>query len=305
MKTVVLMSTYNGEKFLPQQLESLCKQKNVENLILFVRDDGSSDNTIEILKAYEKKLNIQYCSKNIKYGAAMSFWTLMLNAPVADYYCFSDQDDVWDEEKISYSINAIEKTEVNNETGPKLFCCESRVIDAANNLISEGSNILPELNVMTQFISGDIPGCAMTFNYAALQLIKIKNIQSVLMHDLVLILYMLSEGTVIYDNIKLFSRRVHEKNVVAGMGKSRYKRNFDTVIRWKTNKGLISKMAREYLNNEKNKLDEKTIFFLKLLIESKNDIACKLRLAQIIKDEYNNNRSAKRSFLIRMMLGMI
>ena len=62
MKTVILMSTYNGKKFLPQQLESLCKQKNVNDLMLFVRDDGSSDNTKEILKQYENELNIQYYS---------------------------------------------------------------------------------------------------------------------------------------------------------------------------------------------------------------------------------------------------
>jgi len=305
MKTVILMSTYNGKKFLPQQLESLCKQKNVNDLMLFVRDDGSSDNTKEILKQYENELNIQYYSNKVKYGAAMSFWMLMLNAPVADYYCFSDQDDVWDEEKILYSIKTIQRTEKKKGGKPILFCCESRMIDAASNVISEGNNGFPDVNVRTQFISGDIPGCAMTFNYSALELIRKKNIKFILMHDLVLMLYMLSEGVVIYDNKKLFSRRVHEKNAVACMGKSRYKRSFDAIKRWRANKGLISKMAEEYLNNENDKLDEKTIEFLKLIINSKYNISCKLRLAQIIKKEYNNNKNAKRSFLIRMMLGMI
>ena len=87
-KTVtILLSTYNGEKYLEEQLQSLFKQTYWENCTLFVRDDGSKDGTIDILKKYEKeKKLILNCGENI--GFVKSFFWLLNNAPKADFYSF-------------------------------------------------------------------------------------------------------------------------------------------------------------------------------------------------------------------------
>ena len=87
----VLMSTYNGGKFLREQINSILNQVNA-NITLLIRDDGSSDNTLGILKEYEEQNKLTfYSGKNM--GPAMSFIDLLFSAPEAEYYAFADQDD--------------------------------------------------------------------------------------------------------------------------------------------------------------------------------------------------------------------
>ncbi len=91
----VLLSTYNGEKYLRELLDSVFNQKDV-NLTLFVRDDGSSDKTVQILEKYKKKgfpIDISCGRGNLGFGK--SFATLIQNAPSTfDYYACCDQDDI-------------------------------------------------------------------------------------------------------------------------------------------------------------------------------------------------------------------
>lgn len=104
------MSTYNGERFLEQQIESIFNQKDTEVLLL-VRDDASTDKTVDILKRFrdqyperivifEEKDNIGWCA---------SFLTLLYKAKEYDYpyYAFSDQDDVWMEDRLSKACRCI------------------------------------------------------------------------------------------------------------------------------------------------------------------------------------------------------
>ena len=96
-KVIVLMSTYNGEKYIKQQVDSILNQENV-SVELVVRDDGSNDNTISILKEYEKAGKLIWYTGDNK-GAAYSFFDLMEYAKNRyDDYCYfalSDQDDIW------------------------------------------------------------------------------------------------------------------------------------------------------------------------------------------------------------------
>ena len=87
----VLMSTYNGEMFIREQIDSILNSKDVE-LQLLVRDDGSSDQTIPILKSYQTKKKLSfYQGHNVR--PAKSFMELLCKAPNSKYYAFSDQDD--------------------------------------------------------------------------------------------------------------------------------------------------------------------------------------------------------------------
>ena len=106
----VLMSTYNGEKYIREQIESILNQKKVK-VHLLIRDDGSQDSTIEIVKEYANKYpNVSvYAGKNI--GIGNSFMELLRNAPEADYYAFADQDDVWLDGKLERAIELIKATE--------------------------------------------------------------------------------------------------------------------------------------------------------------------------------------------------
>ena len=94
------MSTYNGEKYLSQQIDSILNQKEID-VHLFIRDDGSYDNTWKLLEEYKQKyekINI-ISAKNV--GVGNSFMNLLYSVPnIYDYYAFSDQDDIWEPNKI-------------------------------------------------------------------------------------------------------------------------------------------------------------------------------------------------------------
>ncbi|MBQ4399872.1 MAG: glycosyltransferase, partial [Alphaproteobacteria bacterium] len=102
---LVLMSTYNGEKYLKTQLDSILAQQGV-NVQILVRDDGSSDGTLPILQAYAAQGKLTYYTgPNLK--PAKSFMDLIYNAPQADFYAFADQDDYWLPEKLICAVNKL------------------------------------------------------------------------------------------------------------------------------------------------------------------------------------------------------
>lgn len=100
----VLISTYNGEKYIEEQIDSVLKQ-TYDNIKIFIRDDGSKDGTLSILRRYQSENKIILIEgENIGYGR--SFMRLLKQTKEGDFWAFCDQDDVWDEKKIQ---NAIEK----------------------------------------------------------------------------------------------------------------------------------------------------------------------------------------------------
>lgn len=106
-KVVVLLSTFNGEKYLNEQLMSL-REQTYKKIQVLVRDDGSTDKTTEILEEWHNKYPewiSWYAGKNI--GYKKSFMMLLYNAPLADYYAFCDQDDWWKKEKVEVAVNRL------------------------------------------------------------------------------------------------------------------------------------------------------------------------------------------------------
>lgn len=121
-KILILMSTYNGEKYLSEQLDSIAAQIDVETHIL-VRDDGSNDATISLLEAFKERHIIPIdiiTGENI--GWRKSFFSLLQTASLKytdfRYYAFADQDDVWLPEKLIRAITQIKDL----PEGPALYC---------------------------------------------------------------------------------------------------------------------------------------------------------------------------------------
>lgn len=115
----ILMSTYNGERYLHEQINSILSQ-TCEDWQLYVRDDGSKDDTLTILKNYAaehpKKIHVVEDVKE-NMGAGRSFMYL-LEVVEADYYMFSDQDDVWMNDKIERTLKKVQCME--NEFGQEV-----------------------------------------------------------------------------------------------------------------------------------------------------------------------------------------
>ena len=100
------MSSYNGEMYLDEQLESIVAQKGVMTDIL-VRDDGSSDHTCDILDQWQQKTSLRwYSGENI--GPARSFMDLLRQSGDSCYYAFSDQDDYWLSDKLKVAVDKLE-----------------------------------------------------------------------------------------------------------------------------------------------------------------------------------------------------
>lgn len=115
-KVAVLMATYNGEKFLKQQIDSILEQQGV-NILLFVRDDGSTDGTIHLLEKYsDENENIILLNKvPYQLKAAKNFMSMVRDVDLSqiDFMAYCDQDDIWLPEKLSAAIQTINKDTVD------------------------------------------------------------------------------------------------------------------------------------------------------------------------------------------------
>lgn len=151
----VLMSTYNGEKYLRDQIETIAAQEGVV-VRLFVRDDGSSDMTRAILGDLSQKPLGCIDSWEVELGENVgflpSFEKLLMSATGCDYYAFSDQDDFWLPEKLRLAVGALEST------GSALYASAVEIAD--EGLTSIGRNDFPGLvySIQGEFIRHRLAG---------------------------------------------------------------------------------------------------------------------------------------------------
>lgn len=173
----VLMSTYNGEKYLREQLDSILDQEGVK-IKLLVRDDGSRDGTLQILEEYNNKgLLTYYTGENL--GPAHSFLQLLKDAPESSYYAFSDQDDVWLKNKLISGVSQIK----GFDDIPAFYDSMTTVVDA--NLIPTGKKFGSKkvYNFATQIARSNVIGCTMIMNKQLQIVIASKNPNYIVMHD--------------------------------------------------------------------------------------------------------------------------
>lgn len=215
-KVNILLSTYNGEKYLEEQLNSLVNQIDVE-LDILVRDDGSKDATLNIIQQYMQKYNYIHLYKGKNLGPTFSFLDLLQNSHEADYYAFCDQDDVWDTDKM---IKAVEAMESDNEKEiPQLYYCEMRVTDEKRNFLYFVQKTRPkQKNKYTSLLENAASGCSMVFNKVARDLLCMKQPEYCSMHDAWVFMVCSMFGKVYYDPNPHMDYRQHTNNV-AGAGK--------------------------------------------------------------------------------------
>lgn len=212
MKILVLMSTYNGEKFLKEQIDSIINQKidSKMKIELLVRDDGSSDSTKEILESYQKKnLLTWYEGENLK--PAKSFWNLVMNAPEADFYAFCDQDDKWFDDKI---LRAVKQIGITNES--TLYCSSVMATDINLNPLKNQMKTMEFTDFAHSLMYSLAPGCTFVFNKNAReQLIKYDmEKEIVLIHDWLAHKIIALKGNIIFDSIPTMYYRQHGNNVI-------------------------------------------------------------------------------------------
>ena len=217
LKTAILMCTHNGERFLKSQLDSIRNQTQ-KNISLFISDDDSSDNTINILNSYKKHFGKHFSEFKILRGPGEGFAKNFINlAKIVgddyDFYAFADQDDIWHEDKIAFGITALNNSNIDT---PCLFCSRTRLIDLnSKNLgFSKKFSVPPSFqNALVQSIAG---GNTMIFNSASKKLLnELKFTKGVSSHDWILyILVTFSNGFVVYSSTPKIDYRIHDENLV-------------------------------------------------------------------------------------------
>jgi len=137
-KSLILMATYNGEKYLDRQLQSIVSQSDPDWHLL-IRDDGSKDGTIEIIRKYLSDDRIELIvNDSDRHGAYRNFFSLIENAKkreAYDYYFFADQDDEWLPDKLDVMTSAMKESEFANS--PLLAYSDMRVINQDDEVIHE------------------------------------------------------------------------------------------------------------------------------------------------------------------------
>lgn len=204
------MSTYNGEKYINQQLDSIFRNERNHEIELYVRDDGSKDRTIEYLRYYgiEHAVPIEV-NEGENVGSAESFLIALRECPKAEYYAFCDQDDVWIDGKLSA---AVEQIGITNQ--PVLWCSDYQVTDSDLHVMISSVLKQPVQDSVRAVFYNNVPGCTMVFNWALMQELRKVNISNIRMHDIMAINVALITGKVIFDKTPYVLYRQHGNNVL-------------------------------------------------------------------------------------------
>lgn len=217
------MATYNGERFISEQLDSLIGQ-TCADWELFINDDGSSDATVNIIESYCKKdsrIHLLDLAKHV--GACHNFLTLLQNVN-ADYYMFCDQDDIWHSDKIEETLDAMKEQESSNKNydsyKPVIVHTDLRMVDATGSCIGESfwkySRIIPSaIKEFRNYASTCVAtGCTMLFNKAAKECVRF-NPSHARMHDAWVTLCVAKNNGIVYAlNSATIDYRQHDNNTV-------------------------------------------------------------------------------------------
>lgn len=276
---LILLSTYNGEKYLIEQLESLYRQQGV-NINIIVRDDGSSDSTIKILSEYSSRfLNMTILAED-NIGCESSFNRLIsyANSKMSkfDYYAFCDQDDVWDEDKLFCAVNNLGKF---IENPFRLYTSAYRVVD--EKLIFQYNQVFTYRHTLGEaLIMNNAIGCTMVFTKSLLEQaekrINFDEPNKIWMPNHDGLIYMTAialSAYIYYDATPYIYYRQHGNNLV-GAYKASFKNRLKRIL---ANKNVKSKMAIFLLNMYDN-IDADSKQLLTLNATYQNSIRSKLKL---------------------------
>lgn len=205
----ILLSTYNGEKYLVELMDSLVKQ-DYPHIRIVVRDDGSTDSTVAILEKYKEKHQCIEVFTGENLGFVQSFFELLKKVgPGSDYIGFCDQDDVWLPDKVSQALKTLSSC---SRSIPSLYCSRLKLVDQDLNWLSDSIIPAQKLTFNNALVESSAVGCTMFFNRSAYQLLG-KYPEHAIGHDWWCYLVISAFGEIIYDPEAKILYRQHGGNV--------------------------------------------------------------------------------------------
>jgi glycosyltransferase involved in cell wall biosynthesis len=221
----VLLATYNGERYLAEQIESLLSQTH-RNWTLYVSDDGSCDSTLDILERYRVDMGSRlHIFQGPKRGFAANFLSMIADdAITADYFAFCDQDDLWHPDKLERAIAWL-KLQPSNR--PVLYCSRTRLVSEHGDPLGFSPLFRKPPSFRNAIVQSIAGGNTMVFNAALKNLVSESGNPAIVSHDWWL--YMLASGCngkIFYDPTPAVDYRQHNANLIGSNVslKSRLKR---------------------------------------------------------------------------------
>ncbi|XHV27461.1 glycosyltransferase family 2 protein [Streptococcus dysgalactiae subsp. equisimilis] len=214
MNINILLSTYNGERFLAEQIQSIQKQ-TIKDWTLLIRDDGSTDRTPDIIREFVKQdQRIQWINENQieNLGVIKNFYTL-LKYQAADVYFFSDQDDIWLEDKLEVTLLEAQKHDLSK---PLLVYTDLKVVNQQLE-ITHASMIKTQsahanTTLLQELTENTVTGGTMMINQALAK--EWNTCEGLLMHDWYLALVAAARGKLVCLDIPTELYRQHDANVL-------------------------------------------------------------------------------------------
>lgn len=247
-RVVIAMATYNGGRFIEEQIRSIQAQ-SYSDWVLYIRDDGSRDDTVQKVLQFERKDHRVKLVRDMlgNQGAIGNFSTLMKFAleESADYVFFADQDDVWHPEKLATMLGAMRELELTHGAQtPLLVHCDLAVVNEVLRPIADSfvkySRLAPtsaDLGVL--LCQNQVTGCACVINRTLLEL-ACPVPHNVLMHDWWLALLASTTGKIGFVPKPLVKYRQHGENVLGAVSLGRrLKELLFSLRQWELRMGVI------------------------------------------------------------------
>lgn len=214
------MATYNGEKYVAEQIDSILNQTN-SDWVLIIQDDCSTDSTAEIALKYARRFpkKIKLIERKTPSGSAKNNFFSMLSLSKAEYCMTCDQDDVWLPEKIEVTLKAMRQMEETHGVNvPLLVHTDLKVVDERLNVLSDSlcksQDLSPDRDEFHQILVQNIvTGCTMMVNKTLLAYIK-EIPKYAIMHDWWLALVASAFGHISFINAPTILYRQHGANQV-------------------------------------------------------------------------------------------
>ena len=214
---IILLATYNGQRYLPEQIDSLLAQTHL-NLRILVRDDESTDETLTVLSSYvaryPQKMQLM---RGPNLGFVGNFLSLIAAAPRdAAAYFFCDQDDIWLPDKVAAAMQRLKEA-----SGPVLYFGRLTVVDESLQTL-QLSPLISRWSFGNALLESQATGCTIAVNPQAMQLLQLARPEAKLIvaHDWWAYLVIIALGQVIFDSEPRILYRQHEQNSL-GVARSR------------------------------------------------------------------------------------
>lgn len=300
-RITIIMATYNGERYLKDQLDSLCLQSVLPSL-LYVSDNGSTDGTLEVLEKFRDIAPFETVIEHHEGPKAAPSFRAMENFMHAirhvdgDYLLFCDQDDYWLPEKIGETVRAIKAIESDKGIDtPVLVACDSLVTDSSLKPTSDLSTFeKTKINANSCCISsvlagGVFQGCMMGFNRALLKLLaKGEVVQEMSMHDIWAAMIASSCGVfTIIDKVLLYYR-IHDTNTSSSVRNRERHRD-----------GLLKRLT-ESLKSERRAMEIRSKRAKRLIMLFEDEVDESVRpIVEEFAALYEHNKLARIAILTR------